>query len=89
MLEYLKTQPILYDLVDFATERKIKPRTTLINISANYILNTEYANILQNFFGDKAFFMVYMNRDKDIQKAVEILRKGQAYPEAVAGMKYK
>jgi len=89
MLEYLKTQPILYELVDFATERKIKPRTTLINISANYILNTEYANILQNFYGDKAFFMVYMNRDKDIQKAVEILRKGQAYPEAVAGMKYK
>jgi len=33
--------------------------------------------------------MVYMNRHKDIQKAVEILRKGQAYPEAVAGMKYK
>jgi carboxyl-terminal processing protease len=89
MLEYLKTQPILSEIVDFATERKVKPRTALINISANYILNTAYANILQNFFGDKAFFMVYMNRDKDIQKAVEILRKGQAYPEAVAEMKYK
>jgi len=89
MLDYLKKQPILYEIVDFAAERKIKPRTALINISENYILNTTYANILQNFFGDKAFFMVYMNRDKDIQKAAEILRKGQAYPEAVAGMKYK
>ena len=89
MLEYLKTQSMLYKIVDFATEKKIKPRTALINISENYILNTTYAHILQNFFGDKAFFMVYMDRDKDIQKAEEILRKGQAYPEAVAGMKYK
>jgi len=89
MLNYLKTQPILSEIVDFAAERKIKPRTALINISGNYILNTACANILQNFFGDKAFFMVYMNRDKDIQKAAEMLRKGQAYPEAVAEMKYK
>jgi carboxyl-terminal processing protease len=89
MLEYLKMQPILYEIVDFATARKVKPRTALINISANYILNTTYAHILQNFFGEEAFFIVYMNRDKDIKKAVEILQKGLAYPEAVADMKYK
>ncbi|MDR2626776.1 MAG: S41 family peptidase [Dysgonamonadaceae bacterium] len=75
MLEYLKTQPILYDIVYFAGERKVKPRTALINISANYILNTAYAYILQNFFGEEAFFIVYMSRDKDIKKAVEVLRK--------------
>jgi carboxyl-terminal processing protease len=89
MLEYLKTQPMLYDIVDFAAERKVKPRTALINTSANYILNTVYANILQNFFGEQAFFITYMNRDKDIKKAVEVLRKGQAYPEAVAQLKYR
>jgi carboxyl-terminal processing protease len=86
MLEYLKTQPVLYEIIDFATARKVKPRTALINISANYILNTTYAHILQNFFGEEAFFIVYMNRDKDIKKAVEILQKGEAYPEAVAKM---
>jgi carboxyl-terminal processing protease len=89
MLEYLKTQLFLYEIVNFATARKVKPKTTLIYISANYILNTAYAHILQNFFGEEAFFIVYMNRDKDIKKAVEILRKNMAYPEAVAGMKYK
>ncbi|GHT69205.1 peptidase S41 [Bacteroidia bacterium] len=89
MLEYLKTQPILYEIVNFATERKVKQRTSLINISANYILNTTYAHILQNFFGEEVFFIIYMNRDKDIKKAVEILRKNEASPEAVAGMKYR
>jgi carboxyl-terminal processing protease len=84
MLEYLKTQSILYEIVDFATARKVKPRTALINISANYILNTTYAHILQNFFGEEVFFIVYMNRDKDIKKAIEVLQKGEAYPEAVA-----
>jgi carboxyl-terminal processing protease len=84
MLEYLKTQPVLYDIVYFAEERKVRPRTALINISANYILNTAYAHILQNFFGEEVFFIIYMSRDKDIKKAVEILRKGEAYPEVVA-----
>jgi len=87
MLEYLKTQPILYEIVDFATVRKVKPRTALINISANYILNTAYANILQNFFGEEAFFITYMNRDKDVKKAVEILRKGQSYPDFSARLR--
>jgi carboxyl-terminal processing protease len=81
MLEYLKTQPILYEIVNFAAARKVKPRTALINTSANYILNTTYAYILQNFFGEEAFFIVYMNRDNDIKKAVEILRKKEAFPE--------
>ena len=89
MLEYLKTQLFLYEIVDFASSKKVKPKTTLIHISANYILNTAYAHILQNFFGEEAFFIVFMNRDKDIKKAVEILRKDVAYPEAVAGMRYK
>jgi len=89
MLEYLKTQPILYEIVDFAAERKVKPRTALINISENNILNTTYANILQIFFGDEIFFVTYMSRDKDIKKAVEILRARQAFPDAIAEMKYK
>lgn len=89
MWEYLKMQPILYEIIDFATARKVKPRMTLINISANCILNTTCAYILQNFFGEEVFFIVYMSRDKDIKKAVEILQKGLAHPDAVAEMKYK
>jgi carboxyl-terminal processing protease len=87
MLKYLKTQPILYEIVDFATARKVKPKTTLINISANHILNTTYAHILQNFFGEEVFFIVYMNQDKDIKKAVEILQKEEVYSDAVIRMK--
>jgi carboxyl-terminal processing protease len=74
MWEYLKTQPVLYDIIDFAAARSVKPRTALINISANYILNTTYAHILQNFFGEEVFYMVYMSRDKDVRKAVEALQ---------------
>ncbi|MDR2691832.1 MAG: S41 family peptidase [Dysgonamonadaceae bacterium] len=89
MWEYLKMQPVLYEIVDFAAARKIKPRTALINISSNYILNTTYAYILQNFFGEEVFFIVCMDRDKDIKKAVDILQKGLAHSEAVVEMKYK
>ncbi|MDR0733291.1 MAG: PDZ domain-containing protein [Dysgonamonadaceae bacterium] len=89
MWEYLKQQPLLDEIIDFAAALKVKPRTSLINTSANYILTTTYAYILQTFFGEEAFFIVYMDRDRDIAKAVEMLQKGLAYPEAVRGMKYK
>ena len=74
MWEYLKMQPVLDEIVDFATARRVRPRTALINISANHILNTTYAHILQNFFGEEVFFIVYMSGDRDIEKAVEVLQ---------------
>jgi carboxyl-terminal processing protease len=83
MWEYLKTQPILNDIVYFGEANGIKRRTSLINISANHILNATYAYILQNFFGEEVFFIVYMDKDSMIQKAVEILQKGEAYPEVI------
>ena len=74
MWEYLKMQPVLDEIVDFATARRVRPRTALINISASHILNTTYAHILQNFFGEEVFFIVYMSGDRDIEKAVEVLQ---------------
>jgi carboxyl-terminal processing protease len=89
MLQYLKAQPLIYDIIRFAEEKGIKRRSKLINISTNLILNTTYAHILQNFFGEEAYFIVYMSNDKDIKKAVEIIQKGYAFPEAIAEMRYK
>jgi carboxyl-terminal processing protease len=73
MWDYLKTQPLLYELTHFAEQYGIKRRTNLINASANSILRITYAHILQNFFGEEIFFIVYLEGDTMIKKAVEIL----------------
>jgi carboxyl-terminal processing protease len=89
LLEYLKTQPVLYEFILYAEENGVKRRTTLINRSAEQILITTYASIVNNFFGDEAFYPVYLSNDPVIAKAVEAIRKGDASPEAIAAIKYK
>ena len=89
LLEYLKTQPILYEMVRFAEENGVKKRTYLISRSANQILLSTYACILQNFFGEDMFYPVYLSADPMIAKAIEVIRKGEATPKAIVSMKYK
>jgi carboxyl-terminal processing protease len=83
MLEYLRTQPVLYEIVRYAEERGVRRRSHLIAKSTGQILNTVYAFILQNFFGDEAFFPVYMSNDPVVNKAVEAILNEEANPQAI------
>jgi len=89
MLLYLKKQIHLADIIQFAEDKGIKRRTSLINISENQIMNMTYAHILQIFFGDEAYFSLILNGDSLVKKAIEEIQKGYADPQAVATMKYK
>jgi carboxyl-terminal processing protease len=75
MLDYLRTQPVLYDITHFAERHGIKRRTNLINISSRSILRQTHAMIVGNFFGEEAAFLVAMEGDPMIRKAVEALKK--------------
>ena len=88
MLTYLENQSLLYSIVQYAQEKGIRKRSTLIQTSAKKILNTTYANILQHFFGEEAFFEVYMKNDNVIEKAIEVIQNGDAYPQAIRERKY-
>jgi carboxyl-terminal processing protease len=89
MLEYLKTQPILAEVIHFSEENGIRKRTSLINRCSNQIQTNTYAHIVSNFFGNDAFFRIALNNDPVIAKAVEAIQKNSAFPQAVAAMKYK
>jgi len=89
MLLYLKKQIHLADIIQFAEDKGIKRRTSLINTSANQIMNMTYAHILQIFFGDEAYFSLVLNNDSLVKKAIDEIQKGNAAPQAIAAMKYK
>jgi len=89
MLQYLKKQIHLADVIQFAEDKGIKRRTALINISANQIMNMTYAHILQIFFGDDAYFSLILDNDSLVKRAIDEIQKGNDTPLAVAAMKYK
>jgi len=89
MLEYLQKQILLPDVIRFAESKGIKRRTSLIAVSTNQILKMTYASILQNFFGEDAFFSLLLNNDPLVKRAIEEIQKGNDDPAAVAQLKYK
>jgi carboxyl-terminal processing protease len=89
LLAFLKTQPILNNIVIYAEHKGIKRRSNLITKSANQILTVTYACIVRDLFGEEAFFKVYLQDDPMIQKAIEAIQKGYAAKEAIVAEKYK
>lgn len=87
MLEFLKTQPILYEIIRFAEEKGVRRRSSLIRISAERILYTTYANILLNFYGEEAYFIVSMMNDNMVKRAIEVIQNEEAFTSAVAQRK--
>ncbi|MDR0427208.1 MAG: S41 family peptidase [Dysgonamonadaceae bacterium] len=89
LMEYLKTQPVFYELIRYAEENGIKRRSALIHKSYNQILTNAYACILSNFFGDEAFYYALMQNDPVVDLAIQALREGYAQPQAIIREKYK
>lgn len=86
---YLKTQPILYEVIEYAETKDIKRRPVLINISRRLIENMTYAYILRNQFGDDGFYPVLLYDDPVVLKAIDVINKGQALPDAISQHKYE
>ncbi len=89
MLEYLEEQPILWQIVNFAEDQGVKRRSNLIYKSTKPILRSAYACILRLFFGDAAFYPVYMDEDPVIAVAIETIAQGMALPHSIEKEKYK
>ena len=89
MLLFLKREISIYEVTQFAESKGIRRRTSLINISANHIMNMTFACILKNFFGDEAYYSLLLDNDPLVKRAIEEIRKGNVSPQAVANLSYQ
>lgn len=87
LYEYLKQQPLAYELADYAAEQGIKKRPTLMSISKDLIDNQLHAYIIRNFFDYEGFYPVIMKDDGTLKKAIEVIEKDIWKPEVFS--KYK
>lgn len=82
LLKYLKRQGIVEQFVRYADSKGVKRRNLLIQKSYKLLERNLYANIIYNML-DKEEYIRYINRDDaTVLKALEVLEKGEAFPEA-------
>lgn len=80
LYKYLQSQPLLSDFTNFAAEKGIKKRPTLINISGKLIENQLEAYIIRNFFDEAGFYPVFMKDDSTLLRAIKVLNDGKSVP---------
>jgi carboxyl-terminal processing protease len=80
LYEYLKSQPLLNELVNYATAKGIKRRPNLIDISGTLIEKQLQAYIVRSFFEAEGFFPIFLEDDITLQRAVKILKEGKSLP---------
>ena len=81
LYEYLKQQPLLNELADYAESKGIRKRPTLMEISKNLIEKWLYANIIRNFFSNDGFYPIYYQDDPSLIKAIEVINNNIWKPE--------
>ncbi len=80
---HLKTQPIVDEVVLFASQQGVKPRVNLIAKSRKLIENRAIAYIVSNVLGSEWLYPIAMKEDAEVQRAIDVLKKGEAYPEMI------
>ncbi len=73
LLSYLKTQPIWDDFINYIAGKENIHCKSGICISKQLILNHIYAFIIRNIIGDKGFYPVFLQNDKTLKKAQEVI----------------
>jgi len=81
LYEYLKQQPLVGELEEFAADKGIKKRPVLMEESRKLIERQLYAYIIRNFFDNEGFYPVFLKDDATMQKAIEVITKNIWKPE--------
>lgn len=87
--DYLKKQPLLINLVSYADSKGIRRRPVLIEEARELLESILNGFIVRHFWGYDGYYPVYFETDNLVNKAVELLERGKASPEAILSEAYK
>ena len=82
LLKYLKTQNILEKFARFAESKGLKRRNILMYKSKELFDRNLYGNIIYNMLNMEEYLKYLNQSDKTVLKALEVLEKGEAFPQA-------
>ena len=84
MEAYLKGQNLLNKFAAWVEKKGLKRRNNLMMKSRRLFEMSLYGNIIYNMLGMEAYVEYLNESDKTVLKAVEILEKGESFPQAPA-----
>ena len=84
MEAYLKGQNLLNKFAAWAEKKGLKRRNNLMMKSRRLFEMSLYGNIIYNMLGMEAYVEYLNESDNTVLKAVEILEKGESFPQAPA-----
>lgn len=84
MEAYLKKQNLLNQFAGWAEKRGLKRRNNLMMKSRELFELSLYGNIIYNMLGIEAYIEFLNKTDNTVQKAVEVLEKGESFPQTPA-----
>lgn len=82
LLAHLKQQGIVEQFVRFADGKGVKRRNLMIQKSYHLFEKSLYGNIIYNMLGLESHVEFFNQTDVTMQKAIEVLEKGEAFPKA-------
>ena len=82
LAKYLVKQDIVNQFIRYCDSQGVKRRNLLINKSHKLIEKYLCANIISNILGTEPYIEYWNKDDNTVQKAVEVLEKGEAFPKA-------
>lgn len=80
LLAYLKSQHVLEQFIAFADKKGVKRRNILIHKSQDLLERYLYGNIIYNMLGREEHIRFINKADETVQKALEVLKNGEAFP---------
>lgn len=82
MEAYLKIQNLLEKFAEYAESKGLKRRNILMYKSKKLFEESLYGNVIYNMLGMEAYIAYSNQTDKTVQKALEVLEKGESFPKA-------
>ena len=79
--KYLSQQGIVEQFIRFAEKKGLKRRNLLIQKSRKLLERHLYGQIIYNALGQLQYIRFFNTSDNTVQKAIEILEKGEAFPK--------
>ncbi|MEG1586675.1 MAG: peptidase S41, partial [Bacteroidales bacterium] len=68
----------------YAESKGVRRRPVYINISKSIILRQLESYIVRNIMGEEAFYRTFLRDDNTLNTAIDVLKKGEAFPKAPA-----
>lgn len=82
MEAYLKKQNLLEKFAEYAESKGLKRRNILMYKSKKLFEESLYGNVIYNMLGMETYIAYSNQTDKTVQKALEVLEKGESFPKA-------